>query len=141
MPIIQVFNRQESEFRKFDDINITLKGALLRTVFIFSLFFPVVELISSLFIGFILFYGGYITISAGVVIAFIQYISMLIRPLRQIADRFNNIQRGIVGAERVLGLMDEENSMTNTGTVKKIILQVKLNSRKYISPMMKSRKY
>lgn len=119
MPIIQVFNRQESEFKKFDDINITLKGALLRTVFIFSLFFPVVELISSLFIGFILFYGGYITISAGVVIAFIQYISMLIRPLRQIADRFNNIQRGIVGAERVLGLMDEENSMTNTGTVKK----------------------
>ncbi|AZA78047.1 ABC transporter ATP-binding protein [Chryseobacterium sp. G0186] len=119
MPIIQVFNRQESEFNKFDEINITLKGALLRTVFIFSLFFPVVELISSLFIGFILFYGGYITISAGVVIAFIQYISMLIRPLRQIADRFNNIQRGIVGAERVLGLMDEEISMPNTGTVKK----------------------
>lgn len=119
MPIIQVFNRQESEFKKFDDINITLKGALLRTVFIFSLFFPVVELISSLFIGFILFYGGYITISAGVVIAFIQYISMLIRPLRQIADRFNNIQRGIVGAERVLGLMDEENSMPNNGKVKK----------------------
>lgn len=119
MPIIQVFNRQASEFKKFDDINITLKGALLRTVFIFSLFFPVVELISSLFIGFILFYGGYITISAGVVIAFIQYISMLIRPLRQIADRFNNIQRGIVGAERVLGLMDEENAMANTGTVEK----------------------
>lgn len=119
MSIIQVFNRQESEFKRFDDINITLKGALLRTVFIFSLFFPVVELISSLFIGFILFYGGYITISAGVVIAFIQYISMLIRPLRQIADRFNNIQRGIVGAERVLGLMDEEISMPNTGTVKK----------------------
>ncbi|PWN63328.1 ABC transporter ATP-binding protein [Chryseobacterium oncorhynchi] len=119
MSIIQVFNRQESEFKRFDEINITLKDALLRTVFIFSLFFPVVELISSLFIGFILFYGGYITISAGVVIAFIQYISMLIRPLRQIADRFNNIQRGIVGAERVLGLMDEEISMPNTGTVKK----------------------
>ncbi|KIC62565.1 ABC transporter ATP-binding protein [Chryseobacterium taiwanense] len=119
MSIIQVFNRQESEFKKFDDINITLKGALLRTVFIFSLFFPVVELISSLFIGFILFYGGYITISAGVVIAFIQYISMLIRPLRQIADRFNNIQRGIVGAERVLGLMDEDYAMPNTGKVVK----------------------
>ncbi|WP_418121671.1 ABC transporter ATP-binding protein [Chryseobacterium sp. PTM-20240506] len=119
MPIIQVFNRQEAEFKKFDDINITLKAALLKTVFIFSLFFPVVELISSLFIGFILFYGGYITISAGVVIAFIQYISMLIRPLRQIADRFNNIQRGIVGAERVLGLMDEDYAMPNHGTVKK----------------------
>jgi len=119
MSIIQVFNRQESEFKKFDDINITLKSALLRTVFIFSLFFPVVELISSLFIGFILFYGGYITISAGVVIAFIQYISMLIRPLRQIADRFNNIQRGIVGAERVLGVMDEDYAMPNNGKVVK----------------------
>ena len=86
MPIIQVFNRQHAEFNKFDEINTTLKASLLRTVFIFSLFFPVVELISSLFIGFILFYGGYITISAGTVIAFIQFISMLIRPLRQMAD-------------------------------------------------------
>lgn len=119
MPIIQVFNRQQAEFKKFDDINVTLKSALLRTVFIFSLFFPVVELISSLFIGFVLFYGGYITISAGVVIAFIQFISMLIRPLRQIADRFNNIQRGIVGAERVLGIMDEDYAMQNDGKVAK----------------------
>lgn len=117
MSIIQVFNRESAEFQKFDSINITLKAALLRTVFIFSLFFPVVELISSLFIGFILFYGGYITISAGVVIAFIQYISMLIRPLRQIADRFNNIQRGIVGAERVLGVMDEDFALPNEGKI------------------------
>lgn len=119
MSIIQVFNRQKAEFDKFDSINLSLKEALLRTVFIFSLFFPVVELISSLFIGFILFYGGYITISAGVVIAFIQYISMLIRPLRQIADRFNNIQRGIVGAERVLGMMDEDFALPNKGTISK----------------------
>ncbi len=119
MSLIQVFNRQEAEFKKFDDINITLKGALLRTVFIFSLFFPVVELISSLFIGFILVYGGYITITAGEVIAFIQFINMLIRPLRQIADRFNNIQRGIVGAERVLGIMDQDIVMPNKGTIKK----------------------
>src|SRR5690606_27967487 len=63
MSIVQVFNRQQAEFKKFDEINITLKAALLRTVFIFSLFFPVVELISSLFIGFILFYVVYVTIS------------------------------------------------------------------------------
>jgi len=62
MTLIQVFNRQQAEFKKFDEINITLKSALLRTVFIFSLFFPVVELISSLFLGFILLYGGFITI-------------------------------------------------------------------------------
>ncbi len=126
MSIVQVFNRQQAEFKKFDDINVTLKAALLRTVFIFSLFFPVVELISSLFIGFILLYGGFITIKAGAVIAFIQYISMLIRPLRQIADRFNNIQRGIVGAERVLGVMDEDFAMPNTGTIKKDHFQGKI---------------
>ncbi len=119
MTLIQVFNRQDAEFKKFDKINITLKEALLKTVFIFSLFFPVVELISSLFIGFILFYGGFISIKAGAIIAFIQYISMLIRPLRQIADRFNNIQRGIVGAERVLGVMDEDFALPNTGTLVK----------------------
>ena len=119
MSIVQVFNRQKAEFKKFDDINITLKQALLKTVFIFSLFFPVVELISSLFIRFILFYGGFITITPGAVIAFIQFISMLIRPLRQIADRFNNIQRGIVGAERVLGIMDEDFAMPNKGNIAK----------------------
>ncbi len=130
MPIIQVFDRQEAEFKKFDEINIKLKAALLKTVFIFSLFFPVVELISSLFIGFILFYGGYITITAGEVIAFIQYISMLIRPLRQIADRFNNIQRGIVGAERVLGVMDEDFAMPNNGKVIKHEFRGKIEFKK-----------
>lgn len=129
MQIIQVFNRQDAEFKKFDEINLQLKDALLRTVFIFSLFFPVVDLISSLFIGTVLFYGGYITISAGVVIAFIQYINMLIRPLRQIADRFNNIQRGIVGAERVLGLMDQDLAMPNRGTIVKDDIQGKIEFR------------
>ncbi len=119
MSLIQVFNREEAEFSKFDKINIELKKALLKTVFIFSLFFPVVELISSLFIGFILFYGGFIKSTPGVIIAFIQFINMLIRPLRQIADRFNNIQRGIVGAERVLGVMDEDQAMPNNGTIAK----------------------
>lgn len=130
MSIIQVFNRQKAEYEKFDEINITLKSALLRTVFIFSLFFPVVELISSLFIGFILFYGGFITIKAGAVIAFIQYISMLIRPLRQIADRFNNIQRGIVGAERVLGVMDEDFALPNTGKISKDHFEGKIEFEK-----------
>lgn len=129
MSLVQIFNRQKAEYKKFDDINVTLKSALLRTVFIFSLFFPVVELISSLFIGFILFYGGFITIKAGAVIAFIQYISMLIRPLRQIADRFNNIQRGIVGAERVLGVMDEDFALPNKGKFTKNQFEGKIEFR------------
>ena len=135
MSLIQVFNRQKAEFEKFDDINVQLKGALLRTVFFFSLFFPVVELISSVSIGLIILYGGYNAVSThdvtpGQVIAFIQFISMLIRPLRQIADRFNNIQRGLVGAERVLGIMDEDNGTPNEGTVVKDKMAGKIEFQK-----------
>ncbi len=115
MSIIQVFRRENVEFKKFVEINKTLKSALLRTVFIFSLFFPTVELVSSIFIGLVFVYSGYITITAGEVIAFVQFIHMLIRPLRQMADRFNNIQRGIVGADRVFSLMDEDLTIANEG--------------------------
>jgi len=134
MSLIQVFNRQDHEFKKFDSINEQLKSALLRTVFYFSLFFPVVELITSVSIGLIILYGGYEAINSqnvtpGQVIAFIQFISMLVRPLRQIADRFNNIQRGLVGAERVLGVMDESSDMPNEGTYKKEKLSGKIEFR------------
>ncbi|WP_374363877.1 ABC transporter ATP-binding protein [Cloacibacterium sp.] len=135
MSLIQVFNRQEAEFKKFDQINISLKAALLKTVFYFSLFFPVVELISSVFIGLILFMAGFNALQGhnatpGAILAFIQFINMLIRPLRQIADRFNNIQRGLVGAERVLGIMDEDNAMPNEGTIKKEHIEGKIEFRK-----------
>lgn len=135
MSLIQVFNREEQEFRNFDKINLRLKEALLKTVFYFSLFFPVVELLGSIFIGSFLFYAGYDALTnqnatAGDVVAFIQFIPMLLRPLRQIADRFNNIQRGLVGAERVLGIMDEkDNTMPNTGTIKKEELEGKIEFR------------
>lgn len=132
MSLIQVFNREEAEFGKFDVINQQLKGALLKTVLYFSLFFPVVELLSSFFIGIVLFYAGFNAVfnqnaSVGDVIAFIGFISLLVRPLRQIADRFNNIQRGLVGAERVLGIMDEiENLTPNHGKIKKENLEGKI---------------
>lgn len=135
MSIIQVFNRQNAEFQNFDKINLNLKSALLKTVFYFSLFFPVVELLSSFFIGLVLFYAGYNSVmghkaSAGDIVAFVSFISLLVRPLRQIADRFNNIQRGLVGAERVLGLMEDNNQMTpNSGTLKKPSLQGKIEFR------------
>lgn len=121
MSLIQVFNRKEAEFKKFEEINSRLKKALLKTVFYFSLFFPVVELITSLFISFILLYIGFDAISNGKasignVIAFVQFITMLMRPLRQIADRFNNIQRGLIGAERVFSVIDQDLQTPNLGT-------------------------
>lgn len=131
MQLVQAFNRQDTEYRKFVSINHSLKEALLKTVFYFSLFFPVVELITSLSIGLILLLAGYNALynqsaSAGDVIAFIQFISMLMRPLRQIADRFNNIQRGIVGAERVFGIMDGDKAMPNLGTLEKNDIEGKI---------------
>ncbi|MFV0530489.1 MAG: ABC transporter ATP-binding protein [Flavobacteriales bacterium] len=121
--IIQIFNREKEEFEKFKKINTDLKEANIRTVFYFAIFFPITEIISSLAIGLIIVYGGYAVINqtpinAGEIIAFILYIQMLFRPMRQIADRFNNMQRGLVGAERVIKLMDTHEIIPDYGTVK-----------------------
>lgn len=132
MSLIQIFNREDAEFGKFEQINHLLRDALLKTVFYFSLFLPVVELLSSFFIGVILFYAGFNAVfnqnaSVGDIIAFIGFVSLLVKPLRQIADRFNNIQRGLVGAERVLGIMDETENLTpNNGKIKKENLKGKI---------------
>ncbi|MFV0237821.1 MAG: ABC transporter ATP-binding protein [Flavobacteriales bacterium] len=118
--IIQIFNREKAEFKKFQKINTELKQAHIRTVFYFAVFFPITEIISSIAIGLVILYGGYATyndlpINAGEIIAFILYIQMLFRPMRQVADRFNNMQRGLVGAERVLKLMDSHEVIPNHG--------------------------
>lgn len=120
--IIQIFNREKAEFEKFKKINAELKEAHIRTVFYFAIFFPITEIISSIAIGLIILYGGYSTlnnipINAGEIIAFILYIQMLFRPMRQVADRFNNMQRGLVGAERVLKLMDTHEIIPDTGSI------------------------
>ncbi len=118
--IIQIFNREKAEFEKFQKINTQLKEAHIRTIFYFAIFFPITEIISSVAIGLVILYGGYSTmnsipVNAGEIIAFILYIQMLFRPMRQIADRFNNMQRGLVGAERVLKLMDVDEIIPDNG--------------------------
>ncbi len=122
MSVVQVFNQQKQEEESFSRYNLNLLHANLRTVFYFALFFPVVEFISSLALGLILYYGGraYImdhSISIGNLTAFIFYIGMLVRPLRQIADRFNTIQRGFVGSERVFRILDHQHLIENNGTL------------------------
>ncbi len=120
--IIQIFNREKEEYEKFKKINTDLKNAYIKTVFYFAIFFPITEILSSIAIGLIILYGGYATINnleinAGEIIAFILYIQMLFRPMRQVADRFNNMQRGLVGAERVLKLMDTNEIIPDNGKV------------------------
>ncbi len=122
MSLVQVFNQQGNEQSKFETYNRNLRNANLRTVFYFALFFPVVEFISSLALGLILYYGGsqYMenqSITIGNLTAFIFYIGMLVRPLRQIADRFNTIQRGFVGAERVFRILDSSQNIPNHGSL------------------------
>ncbi|QYN51898.1 ABC transporter ATP-binding protein [Apibacter sp. ESL0404] len=129
MTIVQVFNQQKKEYKKFFQINQKLEKAYLKTVFYFSLFFPAVDIITGIAIGVMIWYAGYNALTAhnispGVVIAFTtSYVNMLVRPMRQIADRFNTIQRGIVGAERVFTVLDSNHEISNKGTVKKDIIK------------------
>lgn len=120
MKIIQLFNREEAEFEKFEGINRNLRKAYLATVFYFSLLFPIVEVVSALALGLVIIIGGYSAIhftdvSAGQVIAFIMFIPMLVRPIRQIAERYNNLQRGLVSSERVFKMMDQDEKLPDHG--------------------------
>ena len=111
MNLVQIFNRENSEFEKFKEINNSHLSAHLRSVFYYSVFFPLVEIFSALSIGLIIWYGGEAIISGkevslGELVAFILYIHMMFRPIRQLADRFNVLQMGIVGSERVFKVLD-----------------------------------
>lgn len=124
MKIIQLFNREKAEFQKFKSINLGLRKAYVETIFYFSLLFPVVNVVSSLALGLVIIVGGYSTleyadISAGKIVAFILFIPMLVRPIRQIAERFNNLQRGLVSSERVFKMMDQDETLPDTGNVEK----------------------
>lgn len=121
MTIVQLFNQQKKEFESFKLINAELRDAFLKTNVYFALLFPVVDVVSALAIGMLLWFGGLRTavhgdVSVGDVIAFISYITMLTQPMRQIADRFNSIQRGLIGADRVFKILDQDETLPNKGT-------------------------
>ena len=123
MNIIQVFNRQEVEYNKFVTINNDLKNNYLKTVLYFSLLFPVVDIVSATATGSLIWFGGLRTavsgdVTVGSLIAFTQFITMLTAPMRAIAERFNSIQRGLVGADRVFNILDSDETLPNHGTKK-----------------------
>lgn len=120
MTIVQLFNRQQKEYESFKLINAELRDAFLKTNVYFALLFPVVDIVSALAIGLLLWFGGLRTavhgdVSVGDVIAFISYITMLTQPMRQIADRFNSIQRGLIGADRVFKILDQDETLPGNG--------------------------
>ncbi len=123
MSIIQLFNKEKKEYLKFKSINRKLMDAHFKTIFYFSIFFPIVEIISAVTISIIIFYGGFHAIDVGNVkpgqiIAFIFFIYLLFRPMRQIADRFNIIQRGIAGIERIFSILNSEEIIINRGNLR-----------------------
>ncbi|CAI8334736.1 MAG: putative ABC transporter ATP-binding protein [Flavobacterium sp. SCGC AAA160-P02] len=121
MKILQLFSREEIEYENFKEINNKHKKAHIKTVWYYSIFFPIAEILSSIAIGLIVWYGGSQILdgftSVGAVIAFIKMSQMLFRPLRQIADKFNQLQMGIVSGERVFKIIDTESFISKEGTV------------------------
>ncbi|HIO72387.1 MAG TPA: ABC transporter ATP-binding protein [Flavobacteriales bacterium] len=120
MSIVQIFNREKVELQRFNEINEIHKQAHLRTVWLFSVFFPIIEILAAISLGSLVWWGmaGVYDgdISKGEIIAFIFFINMLFRPIRQLADRFNILQMGMVGAERVFKVLDTDQVIPDTGS-------------------------
>jgi len=126
MRVIQIFNAEEQEMKKFKTINKEYTQANLNSILYYAIFFPVVEIISAFALGLMVWWGANGVISGGVtigdLIAFPLFLSMLFRPMRMLADKFNTLQMGLVASDRVFKLLDTEQNIENTGTtvVKKL---------------------
>jgi len=120
MQIVQLFNQQEREYQKFEAINKKHKAANIRSIFYYSIFFPIVEALIAVAFAIIVSYGSQAVLNQaihlGELTAFIMFINLFFRPVRAIADRFNNIQMGIVSAERIFLLIDSEENIEKTGS-------------------------
>ena len=120
MAIVQAFGREAQEMDKFETINARHRDANIRSIFYYALFFPIIEVLSAISIGLGVWYGGMNAaqgggVTVGELTAIIIFIGMLFRPLRQLADRFNTLQMGMVASERVLKLLDSDHEIEAKG--------------------------
>ncbi|MGO1520594.1 MAG: ABC transporter ATP-binding protein [Sphingobacterium sp.] len=120
MSVIQYFAREDQEMRKFRSTNKEHRDAHIRANWYFSIFFPVLEVIVAIATGLLVWYGSKQiladVISPGVVVAFIMYINMIFRPIRELIDKFNTLQMGMVSAERIFDILDTDEFTPNQGT-------------------------
>jgi ATP-binding cassette subfamily B multidrug efflux pump len=121
MSLVQLFTREETEYTKFKEINKEHRNAHIKSVWAYSIFFPVVEILSSISIAFVIFYASYQIldnplkdVSAGQLFAFILWINMLYRPIRMLADKFNIIQRGMVRSKNIFEILDDNQTIDST---------------------------
>lgn len=121
MKIVQLFNRENIESDKFKDINHKHKTAWIKTILYNSIFFPIADIISSLTLGFVVLYGGIKILNGdhfttfGDLFSYTMFIGMLFNPLRQIADKFNEMQLGMIAANRVFEILDTQDQIQDTG--------------------------
>ncbi len=115
MRIVQLFNREAEELRRFRKINDEHRRAHIRTIFFFALFWPAIDLISSTALGLVIWFGGVSamtgTLTLGVLIAFIQYARQFFEPIRKLSDQFNMLQSAMAGAERIFDLLDRDEAL------------------------------
>lgn len=120
MNIVQIFNREKAESKKFDEINTKHRDANIRSIMAYSIFFPVVEILSSISLGLLVWWGGKEMLqsitSEGQLVEFILFLNMMFRPIRQLADRFNTLQMGMVSSDRVFKVLDTNEKIENLGT-------------------------
>ena len=123
MKIVQLFNREQIELEKFKEINHKHNKAWLKNILYNSIFFPIADIISSITLGLVVYFGALFIIngdtetSVGQLISFNMYIAMLYNPLRQIADKFNVMQMGIVAADRVFEILESDVEVQINGTI------------------------
>ncbi|MCO4818375.1 MAG: ABC transporter ATP-binding protein [Bacteroidetes bacterium] len=120
MSVVQIFNREAAEIKKFKEINRLHLEANKKSIFHYAIFFPIVEIITATSIGLMVWYGSRNALSGsitpGVMVSFILYLNMFFRPIRMIADRFNTMQMGMVASERIFALIDDPTYIEENGT-------------------------
>jgi len=121
MNIVQIFGSEKIEAEKFRDINKDHRDANIRSIWYYSIYFPVADIISAVAVGMVVWYGArqvlLTDVSFGTITAFIMFINLFFRPIRQLADRFNTLQMGIVSTDRIIKLLDSNEFTVNDGTL------------------------
>lgn len=121
MNVVQIFNAEEIEYQKFEKINAAHRDANNKSIFYYSVYYPVIEVISALGVGLVVWYGARqiigMQVTFGTVTAFIMFINQFFRPIRMIADRVNTLQMGIVSTDRILKLLDSDEFIDSNGTI------------------------
>lgn len=108
MQVVQAFAAEEREFSKFQKINSEHRNANIKAIFAYSIFFPVVEVVLAISTGLLVWWIAGRSLDAGLLVAFILYLNQIFRPLRVIADKFNVLQMGMIAAERVFKVLDND---------------------------------